>query len=181
MKWPNVTVRLWLGLPVAMSAGIEPGTTRADVVVADGAPAWPIPADAAVAPPPRPRSPCPSGRGSRRPGRRRRATSPHPARSRCAQRSPRTRAMAPRPLRSCSASTAPVLHRRAPRGVSKPSGDHTYKVCAAASFTSLCDQVTVRFSAGAAISRAARPARDSRAHGGRRHHRRIWMTHRGKK
>jgi hypothetical protein len=62
----------------------------------------------------------------------------------------------------------------------KGSGTYTYKVCAPA-VASCSDQVTVSFSAGTVISGATRLARDSRAHGGRRHERPIWMAHRGKK
>jgi hypothetical protein len=53
----------------------------------------------------------------------------------------------------------------------KGSGSYTYKVCAAA-FASCSDPVTVSFSAGAAIARATRPARDRRVHRGRQHRKR---------
>jgi len=59
-------------------------------------------------------------------------------------------------------------------------GSYTYKVGAAA-FASCAEPVTTTFSAGAAMSSAARRARDSRAHGGRRHHRPTQMAHREKK
>jgi PKD repeat protein len=62
----------------------------------------------------------------------------------------------------------------------KGSGTYTYKVCALA-FASCSDPVTVRFSAGAVTSRAARLARDSRVHRGRTHHTPVRLTHRGKR
>jgi hypothetical protein len=181
MKSPNVTIRFWLGLPVAVSAGIEPGTTRAEAVVADGAPAWPdtcgrrgrAAAAARVALP------------SERP---RLAPTRAAATSDFATLSPKSMRAAVAAYSGDGPSTAEKLQRfdrfgptptRTARRL-RNSGAHTYKVCAAA-FTSPFDQVTVRFSAGAAISRATRPGRDSRAHDGRRHHRRIWMAHRGKK
>jgi hypothetical protein len=60
------------------------------------------------------------------------------------------------------------------------AGTHTYKVCAPA-YSSCSDPMTVNLSAGAAVSRAARPARDSHAHHGRWRHRPLGITHRGKK
>jgi hypothetical protein len=64
----------------------------------------------------------------------------------------------------------------------KGSGTYTYKVCACVPAAARrSGHVTVSFSPRAAISRAARPPGDSRAHGGRRDLRPIRTTHGGKK
>jgi hypothetical protein len=60
------------------------------------------------------------------------------------------------------------------------AGTYTHTVCATA-YSSCSDPVTINFPAGAAVSRAKRPAYDSRPHHGRWRHGAMRITHRGKK
>jgi hypothetical protein len=156
MKRQNVKIRFSLRLAVGVSAGVALGAAPAEAVRVNGTPTWPRAGGGAV---------LAAGRTGGRAAVVGAAPTYPPIPAHAPSRPP--------PIVQADAYTDQFNKRG--------SGSRTYKICAAA-FRSCSHPVSVRFcAAGAAISRAARPARDGRVHGGRRHRRPVPTTHRGKK